>query len=123
MLDLDIFVNDLILEVYILADGRVSADVAALDHGALADDYAACDDGILNSSADLAAVGDERVLDFCFIIVLAGGGIIGSGVDRPVGCEELSCLCRIEKLLVGVIVALSIRSAQLREHRDRRSWR
>ena len=49
---------------------------------------------------------DEGVLDFRFIIVLAGAGIIGSGVDRPVRCEELSCLCRIEKLLVGVIVAL-----------------
>ena len=82
--DLDIFVNDLVLEMYVVADGRVSADVAALDHGALADDYAAGDDRILNSSADLAAVGDEGVLDFRFIIVLAGAGIIGSGVDRPV---------------------------------------
>ena len=106
MLDLDIFVNDLVLDMYILTDGCVSADVAALDHGTLADDYAAGDDGILNSSSDLAAVGDERVLDFCFIIVLAGAGIVGSGIDRPVGCEELSCLCRIEKLLVGIIVAL-----------------
>ena len=106
VIDRDILVNDLVLEMYIVADRGVSADVAALDHGALADDYAAADNRIFDHSVDLAAVGDEGVLDFRFIIVLAGAGIIGSGVDRPVRCEELSGLFRIEKLRIGVIVAL-----------------
>ena len=39
VIDRDILVNDLVLEMYIVADRGVSADVAALDHGALADDY------------------------------------------------------------------------------------
>ena len=43
VIDRDILVNDLVLEMYIVADRGVSADVAALDHGALADDYAAAD--------------------------------------------------------------------------------
>ena len=106
MIDRDVLIYDLILEEDILADGGVSADVAALDHSALADDYAAGNDGILDGSVDLASVGDEGVLDLCGIIVLAGTGIVGPCVDRPVGREEISGLCRVEKLLVGVIVAL-----------------
>ena len=107
--DLGIFVDNLVLKYDVLADLSVSHHDAALEGGAFSDLDTAADDGIFDRSLDLAAVGDERVLDICFIIELGRAGIGGPGVDRPVCAEQSGGLVDIDQVEVCFVIGLQAR--------------
>ena len=107
--DLGIFVDNLVLQYDVLADLCISHHDAALDRGAFSDLDAAADDGIFDRTLDFAAVGDERVLDICFIVELGRAGIGGPGVDGPVCAEQGSGLVDIDQVKVGLVIGLQAR--------------
>jgi len=104
--DLCVFVDDLVLQDDIFTDLGMCIDNTAFDDGTLADGNAAADDGILNGSADLAAVGNKGVLDYGFIIELGRAGIGSPGIDRPVRSEEGSGFIKIDEVHICLVIGL-----------------
>ena len=72
----------------ILTDGAVCKNYTVLDNSALFDGTATSDNGILYSSLDHGAVGDNGVGNISCVKIMGRAGVIGACIDRPVIMER-----------------------------------
>ena len=91
MCDLGMLVYDQIFDMDILTDGAVCKNDTVLDNSALFDGTATSDNGILYSSLDHGAVGDNGVGNIGCVKIMGWAGVIGACIDRPVIMEKIGC--------------------------------
>ena len=79
MKDFDHLVYYLVLYMYALTNFSTGKNHTVFDHGILVNDAATTENGILNGSLHLTAVGNDRVADLGGLIIVSWTGIIEVG--------------------------------------------
>ncbi len=92
--DLSHFVHYLIFHMDIRSDFSTCKNDTVLDHSTFVDYAATPDDGILNGSLYLTAIGNNRVADSRLSLIMSRTGVIGTGIDRPFRIKQ--CLCSFD---------------------------
>ena len=77
-------------------------------HGILVNNAATAENGILNGSLHLTAVGNDRVADLGGLIIVSWTGIIGTGINWPFRIEKCLRSLDIDQIHIGVVIALEI---------------
>ena len=108
MCDLGMLVYDQIFDMDILTDGAVCKNYTVLDNSALFDGTATSDNGILYSSLDHGAVGDNGVGNISCVKIMCRAGVIGACIDRPVIMEKIGCSFVVNQIHICIVIALEI---------------
>lgn len=106
--DFSPFVDNLIFKVNIPADDRMAQNNAVLYNCALADLYIPADDGILNRTLDITAVGHHGTPDGRAGKVVRRAGIGCNRIERPFGNEQILHIIVIEQGEIRVHIALEV---------------
>ena len=72
----------------ILTNNSMSKYNTVLNYSTRFNLAATSDYGVLYSSFDQAAVGNNGILNICSLKILSRAGVVGSGVDRPFRIEQ-----------------------------------
>ena len=108
MKDFDHLVYYLVLYMYALTNFSTGKNHTVFDHGILVNDAATAENGILNGSLHLTAVGNDRVADLGGLIIVSWTGIIGTGINWPFRIEKCLRSLDIDQIHIGVVIALEI---------------
>ena len=108
MKDFDHLVYYLILYMYALTDFSTGKNHTVFDHGILVNNAATTENGILNGSLHLTAVGNDRVANLGGFIIVSRTGIIGTGINWPLRIEKCLCSLDIDQIHIGIVIALEI---------------
>ena len=83
MKDFDHLVYYLVLYMYAFSNLCACKYNAVFDNSTLVDDAATAENRVLNSSLNLAAIGNNGIADFCRAIIMSRTGIVCTCIDRP----------------------------------------
>ena len=95
-----------IFDMDILTDGAVCKNYTVLDNSALFDGTATSDNGILYSSLDHGAVGDNGVGNIGCVKIMGRTGVVGACIDRPVIMERIGCSFVVDQIHICIVIAL-----------------
>ena len=79
----------------------IGKNYTVFDHGILVNNAATAENGILNGSLHLTAVGNDRVADLGGFIIVSRTGIIGTGINWPFRDRKVSVQPDIDQILLG----------------------
>ena len=78
------------------------------DHGILVNNAATAENGILNGSLHLTAVGNDRVADLGGFIIVSRTGIIGTGINWPFRIEQSFCSFDVDQRDICVVITVKV---------------
>ena len=103
LLDRDVLGHDAVLDGRAGLDDRAAHNDGCFHRSALLNDCAGEQDGIVDRTVDLAALGDHRVGDGGVAADLLAGTARVAGVDLPVLIEQVDAgMLRVQDLHVGL---------------------